>query len=105
MLRRLEPEIGCWYEDYERNSLFEVVSLDEDSVAIQYFDGEVEEFELEAFLRLPLNRAEQPEDWTGPYEMDSENLDDTEFGPMDSESHYRFEGYDHDTMQFIDDAY
>ena len=44
MLRRTAPEVGCWYEEAEQGRLFEVVSLDEDesSVAIQYFEGEIE---------------------------------------------------------------
>ena len=104
MLTRLKPEIGCWYEDNERDCIFEVVSLDEDSVAIQYFEGELEEFELEVFLRLPLKTVDQPEDWTGPYEIDMEEMDESESSLIELDKHYHFDGYDEDTMQFIDEV-
>ena len=52
MLSRIEPEVGCWYEDMDRNVVFEVVCCDEDSVDIQYFEGEIEEIERETFLKM-----------------------------------------------------
>lgn len=85
MLRRTAPEVGCWYQEAEQGRLFEVVSLDEDenSVAIQYFEGEIEALELDAFMQLPLRIVEQPEDWSGPYELDPEDSMDDEYTHWD----------------------
>lgn len=99
MLTRIKPEIGCWYEDLEQNALFEVVSPDDDSVGIQYF---YEEIELESFLKLPLQTVDQPEDWSGPCEIDAEDLDD-EYNQGTDQSNYRFDGYDSGSMQILED--
>ena len=87
MLRRVLPEVGSWYENVEQGSLFEVVTLDEDDnlIAIQYFDGELEEIELDAFLQLPLRMAEQPEDWGGPFDVDLEDRDDNDYEPINED--------------------
>src|SRR5690606_29732886 len=63
MLRRSSPEVGCWYEDAELGRVFEVVSLDEgeNAVAIQYFEGEIEALEVDAFMQMPLRIVDQPE--------------------------------------------
>ena len=51
MLLRIQPEVGTWYENTEQETLFEVVTLDEEegTLAIQYFDGELEEMDIETF--------------------------------------------------------
>lgn len=89
MLRRNAPEVGCWYEDAEQGRIFEVVSLDEDdnSVAIQYFEGEIEALELDAFLQMPLRIVEQPEDWSGPFELDREDRYESDFDEWTDEPH------------------
>ena len=48
------PNIGYWYKNQEYNSIFEVVAYDEpdDFVEIQYFAGEIEEFDLETWYEL-----------------------------------------------------
>lgn len=100
MLSRIEPEVGCWYEDMDRNVVFEVVCCDEDSVDIQYFEGEIEEIERETFLKMWLQPVQQPEDWSGPFEIDAEELSDT-LAPEDNQ--YRVEGYDSGSMHILDD--
>ena len=87
MLRRNAPEVGCWYEDAEMGRIFEVVSLDEDenAVAIQYFEGEIEALELETFMQMPLRIVEQPEDWSGPYELDREDRYESDFDDAQEE--------------------
>jgi hypothetical protein len=57
---------------------FEVVALDEDdgTVEIQYFDGTVEEMDVEDWETQwddgALESAEAPEDWTGSVDVESE---------------------------------
>ncbi len=72
-----DPIIGNWYRNQETGNDFEVVALDEDAqtVEIQYFDGELEELDLEVWYDLPIDPIEAPEDWSGPFdELDSDDL-------------------------------
>lgn len=73
----VDPIIGNWYRNQETGNDFEVVALDEDAqtVEIQYFDGEVEELDLDAWYELPIDPIEAPEDWSGPFdEMEADDL-------------------------------
>ena len=71
------PMIGDWYS-LRGGELFEVVAVDEDSstVEVQYFDGTVEEIELDDWYTQcsagEIEEAEPPEDWSGSVDMDSE---------------------------------
>lgn len=75
MPNRINPEVGAWYQDQIDDRLFEVVAVDEeaDSIDIQYFEGEIQEFDLDTWENLELENAEPPEDWTGAYEVDGED--------------------------------
>ncbi|MBL8258400.1 MAG: hypothetical protein JNM60_01135 [Candidatus Competibacteraceae bacterium] len=70
----VDPIIGNWYRNEETGNDFEVVALDEDAqtIEIQYFDGEVEELDLDAWYELPLEMIEAPEDWSGPFDADDD---------------------------------
>jgi hypothetical protein len=73
----VDPIIGNWYRNEETGNDFEVVAVDEDAqnVEIQYFDGELEELDLDAWYELPLEAIETPEDWSGPFdELDEDDL-------------------------------
>jgi hypothetical protein len=73
----VDPIIGNWYRNQETGNDFEVVALDEDAqtIEIQYFDGEVEELDLDAWYELPIDPIEAPEDWTGPFdEIEADDL-------------------------------
>lgn len=73
----VDPIIGNWYRNEETGNDFEVVALDEDAqtVEIQYFDGELEELDLDAWYELPLEAIEAPEDWSGPFdELEEDDL-------------------------------
>jgi hypothetical protein len=79
MAFEVDPIIGNWYEHLDKGLRFEVVALDEDEglVEIQYFNGDVEEIELEMWYELEIEPSEPPEDWTGPMDdADSDDLDD-----------------------------
>jgi hypothetical protein len=82
--------IGDWYS-LRGGELFEVVAVDEaaGTVEVQYFDGTVEEFELDDWYGQcstgDIEEAEAPEDWTGSVDIDRDadesrggqgNLDD-----------------------------
>ena len=63
-----DPVVGQWYEHLDKGQKFEVISLDEDvgTVEIQYFDGDLDELDLDTWYELEIQLSEQPEDWTGP---------------------------------------
>lgn len=75
----VDPIIGNWYRNEETGNDFEVVALDEEAqtIEIQYFDGDIEELDLDAWYELPLEAIEAPDDWSGPYdEIEVDELDD-----------------------------
>ncbi|MGB6605800.1 MAG: DUF6763 family protein [Steroidobacteraceae bacterium] len=73
------PGIGDWY-CASGGQVFEVVALDDDdgTIEIQYFDGTVEEMDVEDWEAQwddgVLEAAEAPEDWSGS--VDAESTDD-----------------------------
>jgi hypothetical protein len=79
MAFEVDPIIGNWYEHLDKGLRFEVVAIDEDEglVEIQYFNGDIEEIELEMWYDLEIEPSEPPEDWTGPMDdAESDDLDD-----------------------------
>lgn len=70
-----EPIIGLWYKDLDSDTIFEVVAIDktENSIEIQYFDGNIAELDWEVWLKMEIREIPQPEDWSGPYELDKED--------------------------------
>lgn len=63
----VEPIIGEWYQDIQ-NRRFEVVAVDDDSIEIQFYDGDVEELDMESWHLLNIVSAAEPNDATGPYD-------------------------------------
>jgi hypothetical protein len=70
MSNELDPIVGEWYLHRDKGEMFRVVAVDAaaGSVAIQYFDGDVEELETDAWREMEIESAEEPEDWTGPFD-------------------------------------
>ncbi len=58
-----EPNIGQCYRDQQGRS-FEVVSMDEIDVEIQYHDGEVDEFDIDTWYLLNVKPADVTKDWS-----------------------------------------
>lgn len=75
MLEEIRAEVGAWYQN-NVGQVFEVVAVDVDegTVEIQYFEGEIEELDMDTWAELELTPIEPPEDWTGAY--DELNRDD-----------------------------
>jgi hypothetical protein len=68
--------------------MFRVVATDAAAgyVEIQYFDGDVEELEMDAWRAMDIEVAAEPEDWTGPFdeiEPDELGFADTAMSPQD----------------------
>jgi hypothetical protein len=76
----MKPAIGKWYR-IQGGESFEVVAFDEDdgTIELQYFDGTVEEMDLDDWNAEKENGAleeiEAPEDWTGSVDVDPEEDD------------------------------
>ena len=75
-MAEFEPTVSQWYRNLQQGHQFQVVARDEqqETVAIQYFDGDLEEVDLEAWNEMELEPIEPPEDWTGS--IDQIELDD-----------------------------
>jgi hypothetical protein len=76
------PEVGEWYRTQTGTTL-EVVAVDADdgTIEVQYFDGTVEEFDLDDWEAQRANgemtNAEAPEDWSGSVDVDDEDQSPT----------------------------
>ena len=74
-----QPGIGDWYRQKEGGSLFEVVAFDDDdgTIEIQYYDGTVEELDIEDWEAQwedgALEGAGPPEDWSGSVDVEPED--------------------------------
>jgi hypothetical protein len=86
-----QPEIGSWYR-LRGGESFEVVAVDEDdsTFEIQYFDGTVEEMDLDDWEARRSNGeiadAEAPEDWSGSVDVDGEDDAPTPNSGLDGDS-------------------
>jgi hypothetical protein len=70
------PVIGDWYRRPGGDS-FEVVAIDPDdrTIEIQYFDGTIEELELDDWVEEQIEATEPPEDWTGSVDVEPEDTE------------------------------
>lgn len=68
------PSIGQWFRR-PNGSMLEVVAIDEkdNTVEVQFFDGTIDEVEIEAWADQRLTEAAAPEDWSGSVDMDPED--------------------------------
>ena len=98
-----QPNIGNWYK-VTGGETFEVVALDEDdgTIEIQYFDGTVEEMDVEDWESQwedgALENAEPLEDWTGSVDVEQEAEEgmrsDANSGPEDVRASGSFDRFE-----------
>lgn len=79
------PVLGNWYQDLETELSFRVVAIDEteDSIEVQYFNGDVGEFDFETWFASPFEPIEAPEDWSAPFD----EIAPDDLGYTDPDSH------------------
>lgn len=80
------PRINEWYQDVRDDIVFKVVAVDKNdqTIEIQYYDGEVGEIDFESWREMVLLPATAPDDWRGSYEMgDDDGEDDDVAGDSD----------------------
>jgi hypothetical protein len=70
------PAVGQWFQPAGGEPL-EVVAVDPDdgTIEVQYFDGTVEEFELQEWRAMAMEAMEAPEDWTGSLDVEPEDTE------------------------------
>lgn len=76
-----EPIANQWYRHLDKGFQFQVVAVDEDEriVEIQYFDGDLEQLDLDAWAEMDLELIQPPEDWTGSVDdVETDDLGYTE---------------------------
>lgn len=68
------PTIDKWYKN-KAGETFKVVAFDEDEgcIEIQYFDGTVEEQDIDYWAEQSLKTVEQPEDWSGSLDIERDD--------------------------------
>lgn len=88
-----DPSIGQWYR-VQGGESFEVVAIDDDdgTVEVQYFDGTVEELDLEDWEAQRANgdieEAEAPEDWSGSVDVEGDDDAPTPNSGLDEEQQF-----------------
>jgi hypothetical protein len=89
------PRVGQWYRR-TNGQLFEVVAVDEDdaTIELQFFDGTIDEVDLDTWSKLLIEKAAAPEDWSGSVDMDPEDFTGNENGEIPT-------GY-HDPLEYLD---
>ena len=75
MRQNYEPMIGQWYRNSKLPDIFEIVAIDNDEslIEIQYFDGQIEELDLDTWCEYPSIEIAAPEDFSGAYELSKED--------------------------------
>ena len=76
MPNELDPRIDQWYFHQDKGQRFIVTALDEEAntVEVQHFDGDLEEYSLDDWRELDIELSVEPENWSGP--LDIVNQDD-----------------------------
>lgn len=74
MTTKYDPRVGDWYKNPQGDQ-FEVVAFDAQggNVEIQYYDGMVEELDMDSWGELELEAIEPPEDWSGSLDIERED--------------------------------
>lgn len=81
MPTEIDPIVNNWYQHGDKGQEFEVVDIDKKRglVEIQYFDGGLDEIDLDTWYDLDIELIEAPEDWTGPVDdIERDDIDYTE---------------------------
>ncbi len=89
------PVIGQWYRR-TNGTLLKIVAADEEdaTIEIQFFDGTIDEVDLDIWQSMMLELVGAPEDWSGSVDMDPEDFSGVDNGEIPL-------GY-HDPLSFLD---
>jgi hypothetical protein len=103
MSYELDPVVGKWYRQVDKEDPFRVVKIDEDEdlIEIQYVDGEAAELDSESWFEMDLEPSEAPEDWKAPDDEDDD--DDEEYADEDEDEDEDDDDWDDDDDDDGDD--
>lgn len=95
-----DPVIGRWYKDFENDLVFKVVAIEgnDESIAVQYANGDLGEYDNEAWYVSTFDYIEDPEDWSAPFD----DLETDDLGYSDPDRHVRAEQDDLDISDLLD---
>jgi len=69
MTENIFPRESEWYKDYLGRLMQVILNNEEkDYIEVQLFEGEIAEFDLDSWNQLDMERAEAPQDWSGPFD-------------------------------------
>ncbi len=76
MTTEADPIVTTWYQHLDKGQKFQVVAVDDSEklIEIQYFDGDLEEIEIDDWYLMELEQIESPEDISGA--LDVSEIDD-----------------------------
>ena len=91
------PSIGQWFRRPD-GTLLEVVAVDEEdkTVDVQFFDGTIDELDIDTWHEQSLTEVAAPEDWSGSVDMDPEDFE----GKASNETPPGF----HDPLAFLEET-
>ena len=86
-MSNVTPILQEWYQDLASGRTFRIVALDEenDSIEIQYYNGDIGEFDFSSWEDSVFTPIEAPEDWSAPYD----DLETDDLGYSDPDMHGR----------------
>ena len=73
-MSRPKFHVGEWFQTVEGDK-FEIVAYDPDEgvIEVQFYDGTVEEYDLDDWEELEAKPTAPPEDWAGSYDVSSDD--------------------------------
>lgn len=92
-MNKTRIRVGSWFSTIDGDSL-KVVAYDPDEgvIEVQFYDGTIEEYDLDDWMELEPKPIAPPEDWSGSYDVGKEDygidLDrpagDSHYNPLDN---------------------
>ncbi len=62
-----DPILDNWYQDAETGRSFRVVAIDNDSIEVQYLNGDIGGYDSAGWEDSAFFPVEAPEDWSAPF--------------------------------------
>jgi hypothetical protein len=75
MSNELDPIVGQWYFHEDKGQRFFITAVNDkaETVEVQHFDGDIEEFTLEDWRGLDIELSEEPENWSGALDISEQD--------------------------------
>ena len=91
MTNELDPRIDRWYAHLDKGQCFYVIAIteEENTVEVQYFDVDIEEFSFDEWRELQIELIEEPENLTAALDIADQDAPGTEITDTDPEEDCR----------------